>query len=230
MKKYYLIIPVVIAVIAIAYLTFSHTPNTTGAEDISSATPETQSSNEIQITPAALVQNGSPLLGDPSAKITVVEWGDYQCTYCHAFHQNTKNDLIQKYVDTGKVNFVFRDFPLNGDDSVLAAEATYCADDQNKFWQYHDELYNNWGGERTGWVNQESLDKFATSLGLDLTEFDKCVSSKKYESRVLDNEKFGEKIGVDATPTFIIFGENKKPIKIVGAQPISVFEQVLDNF
>ncbi len=191
------------------------------------STPHETKSDEL--TPQMLVQNGSPLLGDPNAKVTVVEFGDYQCTYCHLFHENTKDALFQQYVDTGKVNFVFRDFPLNGPDSVLAAEAAYCAGDQGKYWQYHDELYKNWGGERTGWVNQKSLDKFATTVGLELDKFDKCVYDNKYEQKVLDNQKFGDKIGIDGTPSFVIFN-GKDITKIVGAQPISEFQKVLDKF
>ena len=212
MKKiYYIPIPIIITIAAVIFM----------------ATPH--EAKQDQLTPQMLMQNGSPLLGDPNAKITIVEFGDYQCTYCHMFHENTKDALLQQYVDTGKVNFVFRDFPLNGPDSVLAAEASYCADDQGKYWQYHDELYKNWAGEKTGWVNQNSLDKFATTVGLDLDKFDKCMSDNKYEQKVLDNQKFGEKIGIDATPSFIIFS-TKDATKLVGAQPISVFQQVLDKF
>ena len=189
--------------------------------------PHESKSNEL--TPQMLVQNGSPMLGDPNAKVTIVEFGDYQCTYCHLFHQNTKDALLQQYVDTGKVNFVFRDYPLNGPDSVFAADAAYCAGDQGKYWQYHDELYKNWGGEKTGWVNQKSLDTFATTVGLDLSTFDKCLSDNKYEQKVLDNQKFGNTIGIDGTPSFVVF--NSKDItKIVGAQPLSVFQQVIDKF
>lgn len=191
------------------------------------ATPHENKIDEI--TPQMVMQNGSPLLGDANAKITIVEFGDYQCTYCHLFHENTKDALLQQYVNTGKVNFVFRDFPLNGPDSVLAADAAYCAGDQDKYWQYHDELYKNWGGEKTGWVNQKSLDKFATTVGLDLGKFDKCVSDKKYEQKVIDNYNFGQKIGIDGTPSFIVFS-GKQATKIVGAQPISVFDQVLAKF
>jgi|SRR5579872_1075119 len=211
MKKYYIAIPVIIAIITVsAYLFYPHQNSSTS------------------LTIQSLIENGSPMLGDPSAKITIVEWGDYQCTYCHLFHENTKDQIIQEYVNTGKVNFIFRDFPLNGPDSVLAAEASYCAGDQNKYWQYHDELYNNWGGERTGWVNQKSLDKFATDVGLDQNQFDKCMSDKKYENKVLDNQKFGQEIGIEATPSFIIL-DNNKATKIEGAQSFSVFQQVLDN-
>ncbi len=213
MKKKFFAIPVAAAVIAVSIFVFYPNQSQSG-----------QSPDSAQ----ALVENGSPVLGDPNAKITIVEWGDYQCTYCHLFHQNTKDQIIQQYVDTGKVNFVFRDFPLNGADSVLAAEAAYCAGDQNKYWQYHDELYNNWGGENTGWVNQKSLDKFANDVGLDLGQFNQCLGDKKYENKVLENQKFGEQIGINATPSFIIFND-KKAMKLEGAQPISAFEQVLNN-
>lgn len=232
MKKYYVIIPVVIAIIAVsAYLWYPHenslnTSQSQTSSDTQSTQQQTPQSNTLSAQ--TLIENGSPMLGNPNAKITIVEWGDYQCTYCHLFHQNTKDQLIQEYVNTGKVNFVFRDFPLNGPDSVLAAEAAYCAGDQNKYWQYHDELYNNWGGERTGWVNQKSLDQFATNVGLDLNQFDQCMNDKKYENRVFDNQKFGQEIGIDGTPSFVIFN-NKTITKVVGAQPFSVFEQVLDN-
>jgi len=211
-KRYYFAaIPIVITVIAVYYM----------------ATPHDNKSQDL--TPQMLIQNGSPILGDPNAKITIVEFGDYQCTYCHLFHENTKDAILQQYVQTGKINFVFRDFPLNGPNSVFAAEGAYCADDQGKYWQYHDELYKNWAGENTGWVNQTALDTFATTVGLDLSTFDKCLSDKKYEQKVLDNQKFGQNIGIDATPSFIIFG-GKGIQKIVGAQPLSVFKQVLDNF
>ncbi len=223
MKKYYLAIPIVVAIIALAYFLYPQ-------EDRSNQpTPQTSTENKsTQPTLQVLAENGSPLLGSPNAKITIIEWGDYQCTYCHAFHQNTKDQLIQQYVDSGKANFIFRDFPLNGPDSVLAAEASYCANDQGKYWQYHDELYYNWGGERTGWVNQKSLDQFATNVGLDIVQFDKCVNTGKYEQKVLDNQRFGEDIGIHGTPSFIIFSD-KKVTKIVGAQPFSVFKQVLDS-
>jgi len=210
-RYYFVVIPIIITIVAVIYM----------------ATPHENKANDL--TPQMIMQNGSPLLGDPSAKVTIVEFGDYQCTYCHLFHENTNDALLQQYVNTGKANFVFRDFPLNGPDSVLAAEASYCAGDQGKYWQYHDELYNNWAGERTGWVNQKSLDKFATTVGLDLGTFDKCLSSNTYEQKVMDNQKFGENIGIDGTPSFIIFS-GTQITKIVGAQPLTQFQQTIDKF
>jgi protein-disulfide isomerase len=231
-KKYYVAIAVVITIVAVSIYLFYPHENASNISSyqtsIANQSIQQQSNSSNTLSTQTLIENGSPMMGDPNAKITIVEWGDYQCTYCHLFHQNTKDQLIQEYVNTGKVNFVFRDFPLNGPDSVLAAEAAYCAGDQNKYWQYHDELYNNWGGERTGWVNKKSLDQFATNVGLDLNQFDQCMSDKKYENKVLENRQFGQEIGIDGTPSFIIFND-KTITKVVGAQPFSVFKQVLDN-
>ncbi len=134
MKRYYfLAIPAIALIITTYYLLV---PNETPQEE--------------KITTQSLIQNGSPIMGNPNAPITIVEWGDYQCTFCYKFHQSSKDILMEEYVNTGRINFVFRDFPLNGPDSVLAAQASYCADDQGKYWEYHDEIYKNWAGERTG--------------------------------------------------------------------------------
>ncbi len=211
MKKYYLLaIPAIIAIIIVAYYF------------------QNQGQDTPKITTQTLVQNGSPLMGNPDAKITILEWGDYQCTYCHRFHQDSKDSIMEEYVKTGKANFVFRDFPLNGPVSVLAAQATYCANDQGKYWEYHDETYNNWAGENTGWVTRDSLSQFAKTVNLDLSQFNKCMDDNKYRQKVLDNEQFGKKIGIDATPSFFVI-TNNKVVKIVGAQPLSVFRQVLDK-
>jgi protein-disulfide isomerase len=210
-KKYYLLaIPVIAAIIVVYYL-----------QNPSLDTQE-------KITIQTLKQDGSPIIGNADAKVSILEWGDYQCTFCYRFHQSSMDIIIDEYVKTGKANFVFRDFPLNGPDSVLAAEASYCADDQGRYWEYHDEIYKNWAGERTGWVNRESLSKFATTVSLDLKQFNKCLDGKKYNQRVLDNEKFGLDVGIRATPSFLIINDDKI-VKIEGNQPVSVFRQVLDS-
>ena len=211
MKKYYLIaIPVVIGIIVALYLQYQ-------SGDVQEKT-----------TAQTLIQNGSPVMGNSNAKITLLEWGDYQCTYCYRFHQSSKDAIIEEYVNTGKINFVFRDFPLNGPNSVLAAQGSYCANDQGKYWEYHDETYKNWEGENTGWVTKDSLLQFAKTVNLDVNQFNKCMDDNKYKQKVLDNEKFGKNIGIDATPSFLVITDNKV-VKIVGNQPLSVFRQVLDT-
>ncbi|MCE9653071.1 MAG: DsbA family protein [Nitrosarchaeum sp.] len=207
MKKIYLLlIPIAVGVITGMFLAFF--PNT---EDDSKT-----------LTESKLIQNGSPIMGNPLASITILEWGDYQCTYCYKFHTNTFNTIKHDFIETGKVKLVFKDFPLNGQDSILAAEAAYCAQDQEKYWQYHDELYKNWAGERTGWVTRDSLDKFATTVNLDLDKFNECLDNHKYLERVNQIYKFGKEIGIDATPSFLVFN-NEKLIKITGNQPLEVF-------
>ena len=184
--------------------------------------------NQTLLVPSKLIKNGSPILGDSNAPITILEWGDYQCTYCYKFHQNTLNVISEDFVKDGKVRIVFKDFPLNGPDSQLAAQASYCAEDQGKYWEYHDELYKNWGGERTGWITRDSLERFANTVHLDITEFDECLDSEKYHQRVTELHEFGKEIGIDATPSFLIFND-EKVIKIRGNQPLEVFLKTFDE-
>jgi len=183
---------------------------------------------EVLLSRENLIKNGSPMIGNLSAPITILEWGDYQCTYCHRFHESSLNTIFDEYINSGRANFVFKDFPLNGPDSVFAAEAAYCAEDQDKYWQYHDELYTNWGGERTGWITVDSLNKFATTVDLEIDEFNSCINEHKYRQRVLELEKFGKEIGIDATPSFLIFND-EKIIKIRGNQPVDVFRKSIEE-
>ena len=214
MTKFYLLaIPILIGIIAGIFL---------------AAYPETETKSNL-LTTAKLIGNGSPIMGESNAPITILEWGDYQCTFCYKFHQNTLDTIHEDFIKTGKVKLVFKDFPLNGPDSFLAAEASYCAQDQKKYWQYHDELYNNWGGERTGWITRESLDKFANTVNLDLNEFNTCLDNHKYQNKVIALHEFGKEIGIDATPSFLVFND-QKIIKIRGNQPLEVFLKTFDEF
>jgi protein-disulfide isomerase len=212
MKKILFVISVVIGILAGMFLAFY---------------PQTDNDSKL-FTELKLIQNGSPIIGNPSASITILEWGDYQCTYCYKFHQSTLNTIKQDFIETGKVKLVFKDFPLNGADSVLAAEASHCAQDQGRYWQYHDELYKNWAGERTGWVTRESLEKFATTVNLDLDKFNKCLDDHKYLERVNQMYELGKEMGIDATPSFLVFN-NEKIIKITGNQPLEVFLKSIDE-
>ena len=111
---------------------------------------------------------GSPILGDPSAPITIVEFGDYQCEQCYAWFHETKPALVRDYIDTGKANLVFVDLAFLGRDSIPASMATYCAEDQGMYWEYHDLLYNFQEQVDNGWANSERLKAFAFSLDLDM--------------------------------------------------------------
>ena len=172
--------------------------------------------------------DGSTILGNPDAKISIVEFGDYQCTFCYKFHDETMKIILDQYVMDGEVNFVYKDFPLNGAPSIMASEASYCAQEQGKFWEYHDLIYENWEGENTGWLTRNALDRFAKEVKLNLSEFNSCMNDSKYRQKVLENEQFAREIDVDATPSFIIF-DDTNAYRIIGAQPFEKFEQVLDE-
>ena len=153
MKIYFLAIPILIGIAIGIGLT---------------ADFEKTSASSSALNKENLLQ-GSTIHGNPNAKITIVEFGDYQCTFCYKFHDETMGKINDKYIKTGNVNFVYKDFPLNGEPSILASEASYCAQKQNMFWEYHDTLYNNWGGENTGWITKSVLLGFAKDVGLNLS-------------------------------------------------------------
>ena len=185
-------------------------------------------SGESELTITQLMENGSPIFGNQNAEISIVEFGDYQCTFCYKFHQNTLNIIKFDYIDSGKINYVYRDFPLNGYDSILAAEATYCANDQENYWQYHNLLFENWAGENTGWITMNSLTQFAVELKLDISEFKDCLTSHKYYQKVIDNENYAKKININATPSFLIFN-NEEVIRIIGAQQLDKFQTAIEQ-
>ena len=175
-----------------------------------------------------LLENTPPIIGDVDAKITILEFGDYQCTFCYKFHQQTLEKIKESYIDTGKVNYTYKDFPLNGLDSILAAEASFCAEDQGKYWEYHDTIFNNWAGEKTGWITSNSLLDFAEQNKLNVNEFTECVNNHKYTQKVIENQKFAENIGINATPSFLIFNDEKL-VRVIGAQPIEKFVDAIQQ-
>jgi protein-disulfide isomerase len=180
-----------------------------------------------QNTPINLT-SGSPVLGSTSAPITIVEFGDYQCEACYHWYHNTRADIIDNYIETGKVNLVFMDLPFLGRDSITAAQATYCADDQGKYWEYHETLYNFQEAIDNGWASKDRLVSFAFNLDMNLDEFNDCMDSSKYAKRVKANYDESQRFGAEATPTFLIISPDGAVKKITSAQPYSVFSQVIE--
>lgn len=172
---------------------------------------------------------GSPILGDPLASITIVEFGDYQCHQCYNWFHNTKPAIVEEYIETGKANLVFVDLAFLGRDSPIAAQASYCAEDQEMYWEYHDTLYTFQDSKIDGgWANSERLKAFAGDLGLDMDLFNSCLDSGKYSKRVQYNIQQARDHGVRGTPGFFIVGPDGQE-KLGGAQPFSVFKQILDK-
>ena len=178
---------------------------------------------------SSFTDNSSPILGDSNAPLTLIEFGDYQCTFCNKFFHETIESILTNYVETGKVKILFKDFIVVGQDSMHAANAAHCANDQQMFWQYHSILYNNWAGEGTGWVSSEQLNKFANTLELDMDEFSNCMYELKWKKLVNASHDDAVALGVTATPTFFVIDENRNVLKITGAQHYDVFKEVFDS-
>ena len=212
MKIYFLVIPVIIGILFGVLIIGNQ-------ENLGTSSMVLNKENLLE---------GSTILGNPDAKISIVEFGDYQCTFCYKFHDETMKIILDQYVMDGEVNFVYKDFPLNGAPSIMASEASYCAQEQGKFWEYHDLIYENWEGENTGWLTRDALDRFAESVELDLKKFNSCMNDSKYRQKVLETEQFAKEINIDATPSFIIFNDTNA-YRIIGAQPFEKFEQVLNE-
>ena len=176
------------------------------------------------------LENASPILGSAEAQITIVEFGDYQCEMCYSWFHNTRGTIIDNYVDTGKVNIVFVDLAFLGSDSPIAAQATHCADDQGKYWEYHSILYYKQEGIDNGWASKSMLKEYANELKLDSDQFASCIDSAKYAKNVQNSYNAAVKMEVSSTPTFYLFDhENGMVEKISGAQPLSVFVKTIDS-
>jgi len=160
-----------------------------------------------------------PSIGSPDAPVTIIEFSDFQCPFCARFSLDTLPQLKENYISKGKVRMVFRDFPLGFHAQALpAAEAAECADEQGKFWEMHDKIFQNQGS-----LGTSSYKQWAKDLGLDSAKFDACLDSGKYANEVNKDLQDGQSAGVSGTPTFFINGK-----EVVGAQPFSVFQQVID--
>jgi protein-disulfide isomerase len=170
--------------------------------------------------------------GDPNAPITITEYSDFQCPYCKRFSDETEKQLVDAYVASGKVRFVYRSFGLFvGPESQAAAEAAYCAGDQNKYWEFHDILFANHTGENVGDYTNRKLQAFAEALGLNMTAFKSCLDSGKYAERVTQDGVDGVAAGVEATPSFVLSytvnGETRTRL-IQGAQPFGAFQTEIE--
>ena len=180
--------------------------------------------------PDVLVKNGSPILGSVDAPITLIEFGDYQCTYCKRHFDQTHNLIMKNYVETNKVKILFKDLIVTpGKDSMHAAHATHCAKDQGMYWKYHYMLYNNWEGENTGWITTDNLNKFAKNLDLDMNKFSKCMSENKWMELITASKRDANTLGITGTPSFFLIGPENELEKIHGAQPYDVFKVILDS-
>ncbi len=168
-------------------------------------------------------------MGDPNAPITITEFSDYKCSHCAAFALETEPLIVEQYVATGKVHFVYRSMGgwINPQ-SLLAIEASYCAGDENKFWEFHDLVFAN----QVSTFNNSLMNAFAKQLGLNEDDFGACLSSGKYTELSNQDAADGTALGVQGTPTFIITykvnGEERQRV-MPGNYPFSEFQKEIET-
>lgn len=189
----------------------------------------TEQTKEIK----GLLQGAAGTLGNKDAPIVIIEYSDYQCPFCRSWFSNSKSQLDKEYIETGKVLFIYKDFPLSFHPMApVYAEAARCAGDQQKYWEMHDKIFNEQGKFGQGTVTNLTADdvkKWAGELSLDTTQFNSCLDSGKYTNAVQANFNEGTDVGVSGTPSFVIGKANGTGQLIVGAQPYSVFKSAIDG-
>ncbi len=148
--------------------------------------------------------------GNPDAKVTLVVYADFQCPYSRRYWRDLEPQIEEAYVQTGKISYTYKYFPvIDGDrigESHWAAYAAECANEQGKFWEYHDKLYSEWFGENSGAYTRNNLKKYAAELNLDTAKFNACLDSDRYATLVLEHLIEALQIKLPGTPTFLVNG------------------------
>ncbi len=195
-------------------------------------TPQAVATPTLEHVHYNIITEGFPSIGPADAPITIVEFSDYQCPYCTAWHESTYQPLLDAY--PGKIHFVYRNYPLSfHQNAFMGAEAALCAGDQNAYWKMHDKLFsekdqmNNQAGTT---LDVDTFVKFATDIGLDGTAFKTCLTTEKYKAQVQADLDYANSLptengeaAVSGTPTFFINGT-----RLVGAYPLAAFKQIID--
>jgi protein-disulfide isomerase len=198
--KSYGLLLIVIALVVIAVSAFA----ILGLEN-RGTTSQSQSSQLTVMEPGEISLDKSA--GPAEAPVVVVEYGDFQCPYCKQFVDSTARQVKENYVDPGQARFVFRHLAFLGPESLWAAEATECANEQDRFWDYHDKLFAEQGAENSGTFSQDNLKQFAADLGLDTQQFNQCLDSNKYQTKVEQEVAQAQRLGIRSTPTVFVNGQ-----------------------
>jgi len=178
--------------------------------------------------PEFLIQADDVVRGDPNAPITLVEYSDFTCHFCKKFFHDTFPKLLSEYIETGKVRFVYRDFPRGLGSPLRAADAARCAGEQNAYWPMHDRLFNS-----DGQFSSENLNAFATELKLEQKQFSQCLDAHKYFPDIEKDLKDAGTLGIRGTPAFVIFPtevpDDPNLILIPGAFPYETFKEEIEK-
>lgn len=166
----------------------------------------------------------APTLGDENAPVVMVEYADFQCEFCGEFAREVEPGLREKYVEGGTLRLEWRDFPYLGGRSVKAALAARAAQEQGKFWEYHDLLYENQGSLSSAGFSDEKLMDLAREAGLDVEQFEASFKGRKYQQTISNDFREGYQRRIIGTPTFFINGK-----MLIGAQPAEVLEDAIEQ-
>ncbi|MCZ6479858.1 MAG: thioredoxin domain-containing protein [candidate division NC10 bacterium] len=162
-----------------------------------------------------------PAKGSDHAPVTIIEFSDFQCTFCWRFWKQTLPRLEEEYIKAGKVRFIYTHLAILGPQSVAAAQASECAREQGKFWEYHDKLFASKGFFS---LADRRLKQYARDLGLDGEAFDQCLDAGTHAKKVEGETGIGLALGARGTPTFFING-----LKLVGAHPFQTFRSIIED-
>jgi len=169
-----------------------------------------------------------PQLGASNAKVTIIEFGDYQCPSCRAFWRDTLPRIKKDYVDTGKVRIVFRDFPITEihPEATVAAIAADCAGDHGKYFEFHDKVFREQDRRGRDIVRFKAADlkRWAADIGIAAAAFNECVDTERHKAEVEKDHKDGTDVGINGTPVFFINGR-----LIAGAHPFATFQKVIEE-
>ena len=196
----------------------------------STATQTAQIGNTDPETPKVVetsIQENDRILGDPDAKIEIVEYSDFQCPYCRLFWQNAYQDIKRDYIDTGKAYLVYRHLPLDIHPVAnITAQASECAGEQNKFWQFHDIVFAKQAelGENTIDYGRTEIEQWASEIEINMDSFNKCLDEERYAKKIEQDIASANEYGLRGTPSLAINGQ-----LIIGAQPYSVFKSVIEE-
>jgi protein-disulfide isomerase len=204
--------------LSVGYLFWGRTPAVPAAP-AAAAQDQTTANAQPQVTRYDIPVDDDPVLGPQDAQITIIEFSDYECPYCRKWQSEVPQQLLAAY--PGKIRLVYRDFPLSSihPNALPAALAADCAGEQGAYWKFHDKLFSMELG-----LSSDAYQQYASELGLDESAFADCVKSNRYLDEVQADVKFATDLGIRSTPTFFING-----IAVVGAQPLSVFQEVIDK-
>lgn len=179
-------------------------------------------------TPDFLIQDDDVVRGDPKAPITMLEYSDFTCGFCEKFFHETFPKLLSEYIETGKVRFVYRDFPRGIGSPLRAADAARCAGEQHAYWPMHDRLFNS-GGR----LAQDDLKQYAKELKLNSEQFSACMTAHRYMPDIEKDLRDAGSLGIRGTPAFVLFPtkvpENPHLILIPGAFPYETFKEEIDK-